>query len=70
MRKPFDSRSAQVTRGPLAQGKPTVVLYNWRAVFYTMPLAMSWRVSLLDRFEVDVQIIDGRLEADSGARGR
>ncbi len=44
--------------------KPTVVLYNPRAVFYTMPLALVAIASALDRADVDVLIIDGRLEAD------
>ena len=41
-----------------------VVLYNPRAVFYTMPLALVAIASALDRTKVDVQIIDGRLERD------
>lgn len=44
--------------------KPRVVLYNPRAVFYTMPLALLAIASALDRDEVDVVIIDGRLERD------
>jgi anaerobic magnesium-protoporphyrin IX monomethyl ester cyclase len=44
--------------------KPRVVLYNPRAVFYTMPLALMAIASSLDRAKVDVVIIDGRLEAD------
>lgn len=44
--------------------KPRVVLYNPRAVFYTMPLALVAIGSSLDRTKVDVQIIDGRLESD------
>jgi len=43
---------------------PRVVLYNPRAVFYTMPLALVALASALDRSKVDVIIIDGRLEAD------
>jgi anaerobic magnesium-protoporphyrin IX monomethyl ester cyclase len=43
---------------------PRVVLYNPRAVFYTMPLALVALASALDRSKVDVVIIDGRLEAD------
>ena len=43
---------------------PRVVLYNPRAVFYTMPLALVAIASALDRSKVDVVIIDGRLEAD------
>ena len=44
--------------------KPRVVLYNPRAVFYTMPLALMAIGSALDRKKVDVQIIDGRLQSD------
>ena len=44
--------------------KPRVVLYNPRAVFFTMPLALVAIASALDRDKVDVVIIDGRLEAD------
>jgi anaerobic magnesium-protoporphyrin IX monomethyl ester cyclase len=44
--------------------KPRVVLYNPRAVFYTMPLSLIALASALDRSKVDVVIIDGRLEAD------
>ena len=44
--------------------KPRVVLYNPRAVFYTMPLALVALASALDRDDVEVVIIDGRLERD------
>lgn len=44
--------------------RPKVVLYNPRAVFYTMPLALLAIASALDRSRIDVEIIDGRLEAD------
>lgn len=44
--------------------RPRVVLYNPRAVFYTMPLALVALASALDRDRVDVDIVDGRLEAD------
>ena len=44
--------------------RPRVVLYNPRAVFYTMPLALVALASALDRRLVEVVIIDGRLEAD------
>ncbi len=46
------------------RNRPRVVLYNPRAVFYTMPLALVALASALDRSKVDVVIIDGRLEAD------
>jgi radical SAM superfamily enzyme YgiQ (UPF0313 family) len=39
-----------------------VVLYNPRAVFYTMPLALVAVASHLDPAEVEAVIIDGRLE--------
>ncbi len=41
-----------------------LVLYNPRAVFYTMPLALVALGSRLDRNRVDVVIVDGRLEPD------
>lgn len=44
--------------------RPKVVLYNPKAVFYTMPLSLIAIASALDRSRVDVQIIDGRLEED------
>jgi len=44
--------------------KPRVVLYNPRAVFYTMPLALMAIASALDRDKIDVVIVDGRLEND------
>ncbi len=43
---------------------PRVVLYNPRAVFWTMPLALIALGSALDRSKYDVVIVDGRLEAD------
>lgn len=55
--------------------RPKVVLYNPRAVFYTMPLALVAIASALDRSTIDVEIVDGRLESDpvaavvSAARG-
>ena len=44
--------------------RPLVVLYNPRAVFHTMPLALVALGSALDRRAVDVVIVDGRLERD------
>jgi anaerobic magnesium-protoporphyrin IX monomethyl ester cyclase len=44
--------------------KPRVVLYNPRAVFFTMPLALIAIASALDRDNIDVVIVDGRLEQD------
>src|SRR5580704_9885342 len=48
--------------------KPRIVLYNPRAPFYTMPLALMAVGSALDRERYDVQIVDGRLERDPVAR--
>ena len=45
-------------------GRPRVVLYNPRAVFYTMPLALVALASALRDIDVDVQIVDGRLQPD------
>jgi len=44
--------------------KPRIVLYNPRAVFFTMPLALVALGSALNRDRVEVVIIDGRLEPD------
>ncbi|MDQ3928149.1 MAG: cobalamin B12-binding domain-containing protein [Chloroflexota bacterium] len=41
-----------------------VVLYNPKAVFWTMPLALMAVGSALDPTRYEVKIIDGRLEAD------
>ncbi|HYB93439.1 MAG TPA: radical SAM protein [Vicinamibacterales bacterium] len=51
-------------RPSLPTARPRVVLYNPRAVFFTMPLALVALASALNRREIDVVIIDGRLEAD------
>lgn len=48
--------------------KPKIVLYNPKAVFYTMPLGVLAVASNLDRERFEVCIIDGRLEADPVAR--
>ncbi len=42
-----------------------VVLYNPRAVFFTMPLALLAIGSELDPEKYEVVIVDGRLEADA-----
>ncbi len=47
-----------------------VVLYNPRAVFYTMPLALVAVGSHLDPERYEVVIVDGRLEADPAAAVR
>jgi radical SAM superfamily enzyme YgiQ (UPF0313 family) len=41
-----------------------IVLYNPKAVFWTMPLALLAVGSALDRSRYDVVVIDGRLETD------
>src|ERR1700741_3575273 len=48
----------------MSRPKSRVVLYNPRAVFYTMPLALGALASALDREEIEVVLIDGRLERD------
>src|SRR5262245_1295166 len=47
--------------------RPRVVLYNPRAVFWTMPLALVAVGSAIDRNRYDVVIVDGRLETDPAA---
>ena len=41
-----------------------IVLYNPRAVFFTMPLALLAIGSELDPSKYEVIIVDGRLDAD------
>jgi anaerobic magnesium-protoporphyrin IX monomethyl ester cyclase len=48
--------------------RPRVVLYNPRASYHTMPLALMAIGSALDRARYEVVVIDGRLEADPIAR--
>jgi radical SAM superfamily enzyme YgiQ (UPF0313 family) len=48
--------------------KPHIVLYNPRAPFFTMPLALVAIGSALDRTRYDVTIVDGRVEPDPIAR--
>jgi anaerobic magnesium-protoporphyrin IX monomethyl ester cyclase len=45
-------------------GRRRVVLYNPRAVFWTMPLALVAIGSALDRERYEVVIVDGRFESD------
>ena len=45
-----------------------VVLYNPRAVFHTMPLALVAVASALDRHRYAPVIVDGRLEPDPVGR--
>ena len=46
------------------QERQKVVLYNPKAVFFTMPLGLLAIGSMLDPRRYDVRIIDGRLEAN------
>ena len=48
----------------MAAIRPRVVLYNPRAPYFTMPLALIALGSAMDRSRFDVRIIDGRLQAD------
>ena len=48
----------------MGSGRPLVVLYNPIAGFHTLPLALIALGSALKQESVDVQIIDGRVEAD------
>ena len=50
---------------PTASGRRRVVLYNPRAVFYTMPLALVAIGSELDPARYEVVIVDGRIDADA-----
>jgi anaerobic magnesium-protoporphyrin IX monomethyl ester cyclase len=61
-----DARTSQHTHpGTIGmKPKPTIVLYNPRSVFYTMPLALVSIAAGIDRSVFDVRIIDGRLESD------
>ena len=52
-----------------ADGRVKIVLYNPRAVFFQMPLALLAIGSQLDPDEFEVVTIDGRLEADPTADG-
>lgn len=51
-----------------AQPRHKIVLYNPRAVFWTMPLGLLAVGSALDPTRYDVRIIDGRLESDPVGR--
>jgi anaerobic magnesium-protoporphyrin IX monomethyl ester cyclase len=54
----------------MPQYRNKVVLYNPKAVFYTMPLALIALASYLDKEKYEVVIVDGRLEEDPIARLR
>lgn len=49
------------------QAKDKIILYNPRAVFYTMPLGLLAIGSQLDPARYDIKIIDARLERDPHA---
>jgi radical SAM superfamily enzyme YgiQ (UPF0313 family) len=49
----------------MTRARRRVVLYNPRAVFYTMPLALLAIGSALDPAEYEVVIVDGRLDPDA-----
>ena len=56
----------QITASPSrVTTRRKVVLYNPKAVFWTMPLALLAIGSALDATRYDVVIVDGRLERDS-----
>ena len=42
--------------------RPKIVLYNPKAVFWTMPLALIAIGSALDREKYEVVLVDGRLD--------
>jgi len=50
---------------PQAGRRRKVVLYNPKAVFFTMPLALLAIGSELDPAVYEVIVVDGRLEADA-----
>jgi radical SAM superfamily enzyme YgiQ (UPF0313 family) len=54
----------RVTEAPAPRARRKVVLYNPKAVFYTMPLALLAIGSALDPDKYEVVIVDGRLEPD------
>jgi len=59
-----DRHACEATRTPRAGGRAKIVLYNPRAVFFTMPLALLAIGSELDPERYEVIIVDGRLEPD------
>jgi anaerobic magnesium-protoporphyrin IX monomethyl ester cyclase len=60
----LDSQHSGSPIEPASIRRAKVVLYNPRAVFFTMPLALLAIGSELDRDLYEVVIVDGRLEAD------
>jgi radical SAM superfamily enzyme YgiQ (UPF0313 family) len=63
----LDFTAASMISAPRAAraARAKIVLYNPRAVFFTMPLALLAIGSELDRDRYEVIIVDGRLEADA-----
>lgn len=59
-----DGNSCSRSAGAAAGARIKVVLYNPRAVFFTMPLALLAIGSELDPDRYEVVIVDGRLERD------
>jgi anaerobic magnesium-protoporphyrin IX monomethyl ester cyclase len=59
-----DGTSCSRSAGATAGARTKVVLYNPRAVFFTMPLALLAIGSELDPDRYEVVIVDGRLERD------
>ena len=53
-----------VTEASRQRARLKVVLYNPKAVFFTMPLALLAIGSALDPEQYEVVIVDGRLEPD------
>lgn len=66
---PLASNASNVST-TLTGPRRKVVLYNPKAVFYTMPLALLAIGSYLDPARYEVIIIDGRLEEDPVAAVR
>ena len=60
-----DARTAQPSRATAGGTRRSkIVLYNPRAVFFTMPLALLAIGSELDPEQYEIVIVDGRLEQD------
>jgi radical SAM superfamily enzyme YgiQ (UPF0313 family) len=62
---PRSGQAADMAQACGGQRRVKIVLYNPRAVFFTMPLALLAIGSELDPERYEVVIIDGRLESDS-----
>jgi len=65
MMHPRNGHAADVAQARGGSRRAKIVLYNPRAVFFTMPLALLAIGSELDPERYEVIIIDGRLESDS-----